>query len=102
MAGLEQISAVLLQRSLLRARSEISVTSGLAYAPGIGVLISTARSSPAGLTSVRLRDHDALCLCGHAGTAASPDGAAHPTGSGRSQKQSRLMSGRLPGSSHGV
>jgi hypothetical protein len=29
---------------------EISVTSGLAYAPGIGVPISTARSSPACLT----------------------------------------------------
>ena len=51
MAGVEQISAVLFPRSLFRARSELSVTSCLACAQGMGLPIATARSSPACLTS---------------------------------------------------
>ena len=51
MAGLAPSSAVQFQRSLPRARAEISVTSGLACAQGMGVPLSTARSSTVCLTS---------------------------------------------------
>jgi hypothetical protein len=50
----------------------------------------------------RRRKHDSLCLCGHAGTAAYPDGVAHTTWSGRRRKQAWSMAGPLPCSRHGV